>query len=340
MRLLGDKAAARALAKRLKVPTIPGSDGILEDENETLRIAAQVGFPIMLKASAGGGGRGMRIVREKGELAAALKQARQEAQGAFNSSDIYVEKFIDRPRHVEVQLIGDSHGTIVHLGERDCTLQRRHQKLVEESPCIAIDARTRKDLCLSAVKLAKAANYSGAGTVEFLVDVKGRFYFIEVNTRIQVEHPVTEMVTGVDLIQAQILAASGHPLPFAQKSVRFEGHAIECRVNAEDPAERFRPCAGLIEKFRQPGGPGVRVDTFGHDGCRISPKYDSLIAKLIVHKPTRADAIRCLRRCLREFIIQPIKTTLPFLERAMNHPDFLDNNIDTGFVERTLLPTA
>jgi len=334
MRLLGDKASALALARRIKVPTIPGSDGILEDDNETIRIAAQVGLPVMIKASAGGGGRGMRIVRNRADLAPALKQARQEAQGAFNSTDVYIEKFVDRPRHVEVQLIGDGDGSVVHLGERDCTLQRRYQKLVEESPSSALDARTRKDLCAAAVRLAKAADYSSAGTVEFLVDAKGRFYFIEVNTRIQVEHPVTEMVTGIDLIKTQIRVAAGQPLPFTQKSVRFEGHAIECRINAEDPAHQFRPCAGLIEKFRPPGGLGVRVETFAHDGCRISPRYDSLLAKLIVHQPTRAEAIASMKRCLHEFVIEPIKTTIPFLREVFAHSDFAANTIDTGFVER------
>jgi acetyl-CoA carboxylase biotin carboxylase subunit len=240
-----------------------------------------------------------------------------------------------RPRHVEVQIIADRHGSVVHLHERDCTLQRRYQKLVEESPSPGIDARTRKDLCTSAVRLAKTTGYSNAGTVEFLVDTKGKSYFMEVNTRIQVEHPVTEMTTGIDLIKAQIRSAAGEPLGFTQKSIRPKGHAIECRINAEDPDERFRPCAGVITKFRPPGGPGVRVDSYGHDGCRISPHYDSLIAKVIVHQATRPEAIRSMLRCLTEFVIEPIKTTLPFLRRVLSHPDFQTGSIDTGFVERT-----
>ncbi len=334
MRLLGDKASARALAKKMKVPTIPGSDGILEDDNETTRIAERIGFPLMVKASAGGGGRGMRIVRNKRELLATVKQAAQEAQGAFGSTDLYIEKYIERPKHVEVQILADQHNNVVHLGERDCTLQRRYQKLVEESPSPAIEPRTRKELCAAAVKLIKAAGYTNAGTVEFLVEGKGKFYFIEVNTRIQVEHPVTEMTTGIDLIKAQIRVAAGEPLGFNQRSVKPQGHAIECRINAEDPDERFRPCAGVIEKFRPPGGFGVRVETHGYEGCRISPQYDSLIAKVIVRQQTRPEAISCMQRCLREFTIEPIKTTLPFLHKVMSHPDFVAGTVDTGFVER------
>jgi acetyl-CoA carboxylase biotin carboxylase subunit len=335
MRLLGDKASARALAKKIKVPTVPGSDGVLEDDNETVRLADKIGYPLMIKASAGGGGRGMRMVLDKTDLLTAIRQAEQEAEGAFKSDKLYIEKWVERPRHVEVQILGDNHGTVLHLGERDCTLQRRYQKLVEESPSPAIDYRIRRDLCAAAVKLAKTAGYTSAGTVEFLVDPKGRFYFIEVNTRIQVEHPVTEAVTGVDLIKTQIRLAAGEPLSFNQRSLRFHGHAIECRINAEDPDNKFRPCAGLIEKFRPPGGFGVRVESHGHDGYRVSPKYDSLLAKLIVHQPTRAEAIRCMQRCLNEFVIEPIKTTLPFLRQVMAHPNFASSSIDTGFVERT-----
>ncbi len=334
MRLLGDKATARSIAKKAKVPIVPGSDGILENDNETVKIAEKIGFPVIIKASAGGGGRGMRIVRNKAGLLDAIKQARQEAEGAFKSGDLYLERFIERPRHVEVQIIGDRKGTVVHLGERDCTLQRRHQKLVEESPSPGIDARTRRDLCTAAVRLARVAGYSSAGTVEFLVDPKGKFHFIEVNTRIQVEHPVTEATTGIDLIKTQIMAAADEPLGFTQKTIKPRGHAIECRINAEDPDHGFRPCAGVVSKFRPPGGLGVRVDSFVHDGCRISPHYDSLIAKLIVHKPTRAEAIRCMQRCLDEFIIDPIKTTLPFLRKVLAHADFQSGSIDTGFVER------
>jgi acetyl-CoA carboxylase biotin carboxylase subunit len=336
MRKLGDKAAARELAKHLKVPTVPGSDGIVEDDHEVLCVADALGFPVMIKAAAGGGGRGMRIVNDKSELASALRQARQEAQGAFNRSEVYLEKFIERPRHVEVQIIGDQQGNLHHLNERDCSTQRRYQKLIEESPSPLLDSRTRKNLCAAALRLAKGGGYSNAGTFEFLVDAKSRYYFIEANTRIQVEHPVTEMVTSIDLIQAQIRAAAGEPLGFSQRTLTFSGHAIECRINAEDPDEKFRPCAGTITRFRPPGGPGVRVDTFAHDGCRISPHYDSLVAKLIVHKPTREEAVRTMLRCLNEFIVEPIKTTLPFLHRVLSHSDFLAGRIDTGFVERTL----
>lgn len=336
MRTLGDKASARALAKKTKVPTVPGSDGVLDDDdNETLRLAERIGFPLIIKASAGGGGRGMRIVQDKTDLIGAIKQAGQEAEGAFKSTELYIEKYLERPRHVEVQIIADSHGNVVHLGERDCTLQRRYQKLVEESPSPAIDARTRKDICSAAVKLAKVAGYTNAGTVEFLVDGKGKFYFIEVNARIQVEHPVTEMTTGIDLVKTQIKVAAGESLEFSQRSIRPRGHAIECRVNAEDPDRKFRPCAGVIDKFLPPGGFGVRVETYIYAGCRISPCYDSLIAKVIVHQPTRPEAIRCMQRCLHEFTVEPIKTTLPFLRKVISHPDFAAASIDTGFVERT-----
>ena len=336
MRMLGDKASARALAKKAKAPIIQGSEGIIEDEAEALAIGEKIGFPVMVKASSGGGGRGMRIVRNKRDLNAAIKQASQEAQGAFNSGDLYIEKFIDRPKHVEVQILADSQGNVVHLGERDCTIQRRYQKLVEESPSPAIEAKTRRDICYAAVKIIKAAKYYSAGTVEFLVDAKGKFYFIEVNTRIQVEHPVTEMTTGVDLIKSQIRIADGEALGFNQRNVRPQGHALECRINAEDPEEQFRPCAGLVEKFRPPGGFGVRIETNAHEGVRISPRYDSMIAKVIVHQPTRSEAISTMRRCLREFKIEPIKTTIPFLQRVMEHPDFIAGKVDTGFVERAI----
>ncbi|RME41952.1 MAG: acetyl-CoA carboxylase biotin carboxylase subunit [Planctomycetota bacterium] len=336
MRKLGDKASARAIAKKAKVPTVPGSDGVLEgDDNEILSVAGRIGYPLMIKAAAGGGGRGMRIVQDKTDLLSAIKQAGQEAEGAFHNGAVYLEKFIERPRHVEVQIIADQHGNVIHLGERDCTVQRRYQKLVEESPSPHIDGRTRQNLCAAAVKLARAAGYHGAGTVEFLVDSRGKFYFIEVNTRIQVEHPVTEMTTGIDLIKLQIAAAAGEELPYNQRSIKPRGHAIECRINAEDPEHGFRPCAGRIELFHPPGGFGVRLDTHAHPGYRVSPRYDSMIAKLIVHQPTRPEAIRCMQRCLREFEIAPIQTTIPFLRRVLGHADFVTGNLDTGFVERS-----
>lgn len=336
MRMLGDKASARDIAKKSKVPIVPGSDGILEDDNETIKIAQKIGFPIMIKATAGGGGRGMRIVQDKTDLISTIKQAQEEARGAFQSSDVYLEKYIDRPKHVEVQIIGDQHGNIVYLGERDCTVQRRYQKLIEESPSPSIESRTRRDLFAAAIRIAKAANYYSAGTVEFLIDSRKKIYFIEVNTRIQVEHPVTEMTTDIDLVRAQICVAAGEHLSFNQKNVQPRGHAIECRINAEDPAEKFRPCAGTIEKFRPPGGLGVRIETHVHDGYHISPYYDSLIAKVIVRQTTRPAAIRCMLRCLDEFKIEPIKTTIPFLIKVLSHPDFVSGNIDTRFVERAI----
>ncbi len=334
MRLLGDKASARSLAKKAKVSIVPGSEGILENDEDSIKMAQKIGYPLMIKASAGGGGRGMRIVNTKSELLNAIKQAKQESEAAFNSSDVYIEKFITKPRHVEVQVIADQQGHIVHLGERDCTMQRRYQKLLEESPSPAIDSRVRKDLCSAAIRICKAANYFSAGTVEFLLDSKKKFYFIEVNTRIQVEHPVSEMVTGIDLIRAQIRVASGESLSFTQKEVIQRGHAIECRINAEDPDANFRPCPGLITKLRLPGGPGVRVDTYIHEGRRISPRYDSLIAKIIVHQPTREEAIACMQRCLRETVIEPIKTTTQFFRKVLDHRDFCTGDFDTGFIDR------
>ncbi len=338
MRLLGDKASAREVARKAKVQTVPGSTGVIDEESDARAVAEKIGYPVMIKASAGGGGRGMRMVRDPSALMGAIQQAQQEASAAFHNADVYIEKLIERPKHVEVQVVGDTQGTIVHLFERDCTIQRRHQKLIEESPSPAIEARTRRDMCSAAVRLCKAAGYYSAGTVEFLVDAKGYFYFIEVNARIQVEHPVSEMTTGIDLVHTQLRIAAGEPLGLTQRSIQPRGHAIECRINAEDPANDFRPSAGLIERFRAPGGPGVRVETFAHDGCRISRHYDSLLGKLIVHRPTREEAIRCMQRCLREFRVEPIKTTIPFLEQVMAHPDFISGTLDTGFVERNVQP--
>ncbi|MGB0714440.1 MAG: acetyl-CoA carboxylase biotin carboxylase subunit [Phycisphaerae bacterium] len=337
MRAVGDKNSARALAKKARVPVVPGSDGLLDSEFDPKTVGEAIGFPLMIKATAGGGGRGMRVVRKEEEFLDAVKQARQEAQNAFNNSDVYVEKLIMNPRHVEVQIMADTHGRVIHLGERDCTTQRRHQKLIEESPSPSIDPRTRRDLCASAVKLAKQAKYSGAGTVEFLVDERGKYYFIEVNARIQVEHPVSEMVSGIDLIKAQILAAAGEPLEFTQRAIKFEGHALECRINAEDADANFRPSPGPVTKFRPPGGFGVRVDTYVHEGGRVSPYYDSLIAKVIVHQPTRIEAIRSMQRCLSEFKVEPIKTTIPFLKRILDHPDFLEGKFHTDFLDRAFL---
>ena len=334
MRQLGDKATARRIAKKAKVQTVPGSDGVLENDAEAVELAGKIGYPVMVKASAGGGGRGLRIARKMDELETTLAQARQEAAAAFNNDALYLEKYIENPRHVEVQVLADKHGKVLHLFERDCTVQRRYQKLIEETPSPGIDSRTRSDLCRSAVRLARAAGYTSAGTFEFVIDKKGKPYFIEANARIQVEHPVTEMVTGVDLIQAQIRIAANEKLPLTQRDIRRDGVAIECRINAEDPANEFRPCAGVVEKFRPCGGFGVRVDTHAHDGHRISPHYDSLIGKLIVHRPTRDEAIACMRRCLREFVVEPTKTTIPLHREIFHNKEFISGKFDTGFVER------
>jgi len=335
IRMLGDKAAAKKLARKTKVPTVPGSGDVLEDEDQAARVADEIGYPVMIKAAAGGGGRGMRIAHNQASLRSSLHAARAEAAGAFKDGRVYLEKVIEHPRHVEVQVLGDRHGNLIHLWERDCTMQRRHQKLIEESPSPAISSSTREELCRSAVRLARAAGYFSAGTVEFLVDRKENFYFIEVNTRIQVEHPVTEMVTGIDLIAWMIRIAAGQKLTVRQKDVPQIGHAIEARINAEDPAEGFRPCAGRIEQFRPPGGPGVRLDSHCYAGYVIPPYYDSLIGKLIVHRPTRDEAIACMRRCLDEFHIEPIKTTIPLHREIFRHNNFITADIDTLFIERT-----
>ncbi len=334
MRMLGDKSAAKKLARSAKVPTVPGSADLIEEDDEAVQLAKKIGYPVIVKATAGGGGRGMRIAHNEANLRSSLRQARQEADAAFKNPGIYLEKFIERPRHVEVQILGDRHGTIVHLFERDCTIQRRYQKLIEESPSPAIDSHTREELCKAAVRLCHLAKYSNAGTVEFLIDAKKNYYFIEANTRIQVEHPVTEWITGIDLIKWQIRIAAGDTLTLKQRDITQNGAAIECRINAEDPYHNFRPCPGKIETFRAPGGFGVRWDSFVGAGTTISPKYDSMIGKLVVHRPTRAEAIQCMIRCLDEFQIGPILTTIPFHREVIAHPDFVNGNVDTGFVDR------
>jgi len=335
IRLLGDKAAAKKLARKCKVPCVPGSGDIVEDDEEATRIANEIGYPVLIKAAAGGGGRGMRIANNQASLRPALHSARAEAAGAFKDGRIYLEKVIEHPRHVEVQILGDRQGNVIHLWERDCTMQRRHQKLIEESPSPSIKTSTREALCAAAVRLVKAAGYFSAGTVEFLVDKKENFYFIEVNTRIQVEHPVTELVTGIDLIAWMIRIAAGQKLTIKQRDVRQDGCAIEARINAEDPSQGFRPSPGRIERFRPPGGPGVRLDSHCYAGYTIPPYYDSLIGKLIVHKPTRDEAIACMRRCLDEFEIDPIKTTIPLHREIFRHNNFITGEIDTLFIERT-----
>jgi acetyl-CoA carboxylase biotin carboxylase subunit len=337
MALLGDKVQCKKLAKKAKVPTVPGSDGAVDDEKVALRIAQEIEYPVIIKAAAGGGGRGMRVAHNDVSLRAGFKQAQAEAENAFKDSTVYIEKYVEFGRHVEVQILADHHGNAVHLWERDCSMQRRHQKLVEESPSPVLRPEVRKELCESAVRLVKAAGYTNAGTVEFLVDKKQNFYILEVNARIQVEHPVTEQVTGIDLIKEQIRIASGLPLSFKQKDIPQIGHAIECRINAEDPARNFSPSPGLIAEWRAPGGPGVRLDSHAYAGYRIPPNYDSMIGKLIVHRPTRAEAIAAMKRALSEFHIAPIKTTIPLHLQIMDNHDFQSGDVDTGFVERVLL---
>src|SRR5215204_1850168 len=334
MAAVGDKVECKKLAKKAKVPTVPGSDGAVDDEKIALRIANEIEYPVIIKAAAGGGGRGMRVAHNDVSLQAGLRQAQAEAENAFKNSTVYIEKYIEFGRHVEVQIIADNHGNAVHLWERDCSLQRRHQKLVEESPSPVLKPKVREALCTSAVRLIKAAGYTNAGTVEFLVDKDQNFYILEVNARIQVEHPVTEQVTGIDLIKQQIRIAAGEKLPFTQDQIQQTGHAIECRINAEDPARNFAPSPGLIAELRLPGGPGVRIDSHAYAGYRIPPNYDSMIGKLIVHRPTRAEAIATMKRALGEFHVAPIKTTIPLHLQIMDNENFLSGEVDTGFIER------
>ena len=332
--LVGDKSQAIELARKAGVPTVPGSDGVVATEGEALEIARSIGYPVMIKASAGGGGRGMRIASNDVSLVNGFHAARREAEAAFKNADVYLEKRVENPRHVEVQILGDMHGNVVHLGERDCSLQRRHQKTIEESPSPTVTDETRQAMGEAAVRLARAAGYHSAGTVEFLLDKSGEFYFIEVNARIQVEHPVTEMVSGVDLIHWMLKIAAGERLEFTQDEVRLEGHAMEFRINAEDPHDDFRPCPGQIGLFVPPGGPGVRWDSHVYSGYRIPPHYDSLIGKLIIHRKTREETLAAARRALAELRIENIKTTLPLYQRILEHADFISGNVDTGFIER------
>jgi acetyl-CoA carboxylase biotin carboxylase subunit len=334
IQLVGDKVAAKELARKTGVPCVPGSDGPIETEQQALEIARRIGFPVLIKAAAGGGGRGMRVAHNDVSLVNGFHAARTEAENAFKDPTVYVEKYLERPRHVEIQVLGDMHGNVVHLGERDCSLQRRHQKLLEESPCVALTAEARAAMGEAAVQLARAAGYYSAGTVEFLLDREGRFYFIEVNSRIQVEHPVTEEVSGVDLIQEMIRVAGGDKLSFQQRDVRAHGHAIEFRINAEDPEQNFKPCPGRIRQFIAPGGPGVRWDSHAYEGYTVPPHYDSMIGKLIVHRPTRRQAIQTARRALEETTIEGVMTTIPLFLRILDHSDFINGEVDTGFIDR------
>lgn len=334
----GDKVAAKALAAKANVPCVPGSDGPVDNEHDALRIAREIGFPVLIKAAAGGGGRGMRVAHNDPSLVTGFHSARSEAESAFNNSTVYIEKFVDKPRHVEIQIIGDTHGNVVHLGERDCSLQRRHQKLIEESPCPVLDEDTRKAMGEAAIRLAKVANYYSAGTVEFLLDKDNNFYFIEINSRIQVEHPVTEAVTDTDLIREMILVAAGESLSFRQEDIEMRGHAIEFRINAEDPDQNFKPSPGKIKTFVPPAGPGVRWDSHVYQGYTVSPHYDSMVGKLVVHRRTRKQAIAVAKRALAELQIEGIATTAPLFLRILDHSDFCNGDVDTGFIDRYFTP--
>jgi len=331
---MGDKASARRLAKEAGVPTVPGSEGILATPEDAVVVAAELGFPVIIKATAGGGGKGMRIAQDEEALGQLFSLAQNEALAAFGNGDVYLEKYLERPRHVEIQVMGDSYGRVIHLGERDCSIQRRHQKLVEESPSPALSPELRARMGHAAVALAAAIGYLGAGTVEFLLAPDGSFYFMEMNTRIQVEHPVTEMVTGFDLVKEQVRIAAGEPLSFPAELNGLRGHAIECRVNAEDPARNFQPCPGHITAYHPPGGPGVRVDTHVYAGYTVPPYYDSLLAKVIVHGRDRPEAMARMGQALESFILEGVPTTIPFLARLIRHPDFVAGRVDTRFLER------
>jgi acetyl-CoA carboxylase, biotin carboxylase subunit len=334
IRAMGDKATARAAMIAAGVPTVPGSDGLVHDWETAREVADGIGYPVMIKASAGGGGKGMRIAHDRDTFPKLLEAARTEARAAFGDPAVYLEKCILRPRHVEIQVFGDTHGRVIHLGERDCSIQRRHQKLVEEAPSPALTPELRKAMGDAAVQAAQAIDYVGAGTVEFLLDEDGSFYFIEMNTRIQVEHPVTEVTTGFDLVKEQILVAAGQPLSFPDEPVVLRGHAIEFRINAEDPDRNFQPSPGMITTFHPPGGPGVRLDTHVYAGYRVPPFYDSLLGKLIVSGKTREEALVRARYALNSFVIEGVATTLPFLAEIVEDPDFQAGKVDTRFVER------
>jgi acetyl-CoA carboxylase biotin carboxylase subunit len=336
IRLMGDKALAKDTMRKAGVPVIPGSKGVIESEEQALVLAGEIGFPVIIKASFGGGGKGMRIAANEAELKKGFQMARMEAEAAFGNPEVYMEKYIANPRHVEIQLLGDSFGNIIHLGERDCSLQRRHQKLLEESPSPAVDERLREQMGAAAVRGAKSVNYESAGTVEFLLDENRDFYFMEMNTRIQVEHPVTEEVTDVDLVKEQIRLAWGEKLTLSQKEIQFKGHAIECRINAEDPEKNFLPAPGKIESFHVPGGHGIRVDTHAYAKYVIPPYYDSMIAKLITHGKTREEAILKARRALDEFIIEGIPTTIGFHKRILADKRFVSGQFNTSLIAEML----
>ena len=333
IRLMGDKARARRAMKKAGVPVLPGSDGPVQGEEQAVKVAKELGYPVIIKAVAGGGGRGMRVVRSAEELSKALKTAMREAEAAFGVGDVYLERYVESPRHIEFQVLGDHHGNVVHLGERECSIQRRHQKLIEEAPSMALTEKQRRKLGATVVDAARAVQYTNAGTFEFLMDPAGQFYFLEANTRLQVEHPVTEFITGIDIVKEQIRIAAGHRLSVRQGDIEFRGHAIECRINAEDP-NTFVPSPGLIHAFSVPGGPGVRVDTFVHSDCTVSPYYDSLIAKIITYGQDRTEAIARMRRTLEMTVVDGIKTSIPLHLKILNEPDFVAGKLSTSFMER------
>jgi acetyl-CoA carboxylase, biotin carboxylase subunit len=335
IRLMGDKSQAKKAMIKAGVPVVPGSPGVVEDEATASRVAKDVGFPVILKASAGGGGRGMRVVREMGELLPAFRAAQAEAAAAFGVPDVYIERYVDGPRHIEIQVMADQKGNVVHLGERECSIQRRHQKIVEEAPSPIVNEKLRQRMGRTAVDAARAVQYSNAGTIEFLLDSSGNYYFMEMNTRIQVEHGVTELVTGRDLVKEQILVAAGHTLSFAQKDLTWQGHALECRINAEDPVT-FVPSPGTIRHLNLPGGPGVRIDTFIHENCEISPYYDSMVAKLMTYGRDRSESIARMRRCLDVMVVEGIKTNISLHRRIMDDADFIAGRLTTRFMERFL----
>lgn len=330
---MGNKAKARTTMIKAGVPVVPGSEGKVQDAKGGLDIAMTIGFPVMIKASAGGGGRGMRIAHNQEEFLKSFQTAQAEARGAFGDDTMYVEKYVEEPRHIEFQILADNFGKVIHLGERDCSIQRRHQKVIEEAPCTAISDDLRKRMGQDAIKAAKSIGYRNAGTIEFLLDKHGNYYFIEMNTRIQVEHPITELVTGVDLIRQQIRIASELPLEIDQEDIKIKGHAIECRINAEDPSNNFAPSPGKVERLHLPGGPGIRVDSAVYSGYKIPPYYDSMIGKLIVYDDSREQAIKRMRRALGEFVVGGIKTNIDFQYNLVHNDNYMDNKVDTSFIE-------
>ncbi len=335
--LMGNKSNAKELMKSVGVPVVPGSEGTVKNVEDAIKIAEKIGYPVMLKAVAGGGGKGIRVVNSQNELITSYNLVKQEANISFNNDEIYMEKFIQNPRHVEIQILADEHGNVIHLGERDCSIQRRNQKILEETPSTAIDDKLRNKMGESAIKAAKASGYTSCGTIEFLVDKDKNFYFMEMNTRIQVEHPITEMRTGIDIVKQQIKIAAGEELKIKQKNVEFRGHSIECRINAENPNKKFMPCPGTITGLNLPGGNGVRVDTAIYEGYTIPPNYDSMIAKIITHGDTRNEAISKMKRALEETVIEGVETNIDFLFEIITNPNFIRGNFDTSFIEKEIL---